>query len=215
MKLVNGSTSNVQYPINGTCPHCGHTSLFSGYNGLYDVKFGDKHFAGQRQCPNPKCRGQVFTIHNPYEGITLMYPHSLISFDKENIPEKVLSSFEEAVKCHSIECYVAAGIMIRKTLEVMCEDRHATGGNLYQRLNSLATMVIIPQELKEGFHELRLLGNDAAHVESQTFNQVGKQEIEISIEFTKEILKGVYQYESLLSKLRGLKRGSSPTPPAT
>jgi hypothetical protein len=54
--------------------------------------------------------------------------------------------------------------------------------------------------------ELRLLGNDAAHIESQTFNEIGKNEIEVSIEFTKEILKAVYQYENLLEKIRGLKK---------
>jgi hypothetical protein len=50
------------------------------------------------------------------------------------------------------------------------------------------------------------LGNDAAHIESQTFNDVGKTEVEISIEFTKEILKAVYQYEGLLSRIRSLKK---------
>ena len=54
--------------------------------------------------------------------------------------------------------------------------------------------------------ELRLLGNDAAHIEADTFEKIGKDELEISIEFTKEILKAVYQYESLLEKLRSLKK---------
>ena len=53
--------------------------------------------------------------------------------------------------------------------------------------------------------DLRLLGNDAAHFEAQTYNEIGKEEIEVSIDFVKEILKAVYQYESLLSKLRNLK----------
>ena len=55
-------------------------------------------------------------------------------------------------------------------------------------------------------HELRLLGNDAAHIEANTFEQIGKEELEISIDFTKEILKAVYQYESLLERLRSLKK---------
>ena len=69
----------------------------------------------------------------------------------------------------------------------------------------MGTKIVIPRELLEGMQELRLLGNDAAHIESQTFNEIGKNEIEISIEFTKEILKAVYQYESLLDKIRSLK----------
>lgn len=53
--------------------------------------------------------------------------------------------------------------------------------------------------------DLRLLGNDAAHIEAKTFSEIGKEEIEISIDFTKEILKAVYQYENLLDKLKKLK----------
>ncbi|MEJ7644319.1 MAG: hypothetical protein WKF87_06970 [Chryseolinea sp.] len=54
--------------------------------------------------------------------------------------------------------------------------------------------------------ELRLLGNDAAHIEARVFAEIGPEEIKISLEFTIEILKAVYQYEALVAKLRGLKK---------
>jgi len=60
--------------------------------------------------------------------------------------------------------------------------------------------------LLAGLDDLRLLGNDAAHIESQEFNAVGKEEAEIGIQFTKEVLKAVFQYSDLLVKLRSLKR---------
>jgi hypothetical protein len=53
---------------------------------------------------------------------------------------------------------------------------------------------------------LRLLGNDAAHVEAKTYDSVGSEEIEAGIELTKEILKAVYQLNDLLSRLRALKK---------
>jgi len=64
----------------------------------------------------------------------------------------------------------------------------------------------MPQELLDGLDDLRLLGNDAAHVEAKTYQQVGKEEVEVSLEFTKEVLKAVYQYSALLDRLRNLKR---------
>ncbi len=97
--------------------------------------------------------------------------------------------------------------MVRKTLEEVCRDRGATGDNLKKRIRSLGDKVLVPNELLEGADELRLLGNDAAHVESQEFNQVGKDEVEVGIEFAKELLKAVYQYSTLLQKLRALKKG--------
>ena len=70
--------------------------------------------------------------------------------------------------------------------------------NLKDRLRDLGTKVILPQELLTGLDDLRLLGNDAAHIESQEFNAVGKEEVEIGIQFTKEVLKAVFQYSDLL-----------------
>jgi hypothetical protein len=64
---------------------------------------------------------------------------------------------------------------------------------------------MIPIELINGMDDLRLLGNDAAHIENKTFEEIGNDEIEISIEFTKEILKATYQYEHLLQRLKSLK----------
>ena len=54
--------------------------------------------------------------------------------------------------------------------------------------------------------ELRVLGNDAAHIEAKTYDDIGAKELEVASLFTKEILKGVYQYKSLLSALRNFKK---------
>jgi hypothetical protein len=57
----------------------------------------------------------------------------------------------------------------------------------------------------DGLDDLRLLGNDAAHIESNVYDRIGREEVEVGIEFTKEVLKAVYQYSALLARLRGLK----------
>lgn len=190
--------------ISTRCPHCGHIGSFESIGP--DIQSGNRIF-GLRRCPNGKCFGHLFFVIDIHSGeILVTHPSDAIPFDKENIPEKVLNAFQEAIISHSNNCFIASAIMIRKTLEEICSNRGATGKNLYSRLEDLGTRIVIPKELLEGMQELRLLGNDAAHIESSTFDEVGKNEVEISIEFTKEILKAVYQYESLLGKLRSLKK---------
>ena len=78
------------------------------------------------------------------------------------------------------------------------------------RISDLGTRVVLPKELFQALDDIRLLGNDAAHVESQDYAKVGKDEVEIAIEFAKEVLKAVYQYAGFLGRLRGLK--NQPTP---
>src|SRR5947209_13691268 len=121
-----------------------------------------------------------------------MYPAERIDFDPGNVPDAVLAALEEAVACHANRCYVAASMMVRKSLEVVCEDRAATGDNLFQRIEALARNVVLPQGYIDGLHNLRLLGNDAAHVESRDYNQVGADEVEAGIEVIKDLLRAIY-----------------------
>ena len=117
-----------------------------------------------------------------------------------------MKSLEEAITCHANQCYTAAAIMVRKTLEELCTVQNSSGGNLKQRITALGANVILPPELLEGLDDLRLLGNDAAHIESQAYNKVGAEELEVAIEVTKEVLKAIYQYSALLSRLKALKK---------
>jgi len=121
------------------------------------------------------------------------YPPEIIDFDSANVPEPVVAALEEAITCHANACYVAAAMMVRKTLEELCGDRGAAGANLKERLKALGGKVVLPQELLDGLDDLRLLGNDATHFDSQVYNKVGREEVELGVEFTKEVLKGVYQ----------------------
>jgi hypothetical protein len=132
------------------------------------------------------------------------YPPEVIDFDTTNVPPNVVAALEEAIICHANECYVAAAIMVRKALEELCADRGATGNTLKERITVLRGKVVLPQELLDGLDDLRLLGNDAAHIESKVYDKVGREEVEVGVEFTKEVLKAVYQMSDLLARLRGL-----------
>ena len=59
--------------------------------------------------------------------------------------------------------------------------------------------------------ELRLLGNDAAHIEAKVYEQIGHDEVEAAIDLTKEILKAVYQLDGLVKRLTGLRSAGPPT----
>jgi hypothetical protein len=206
-KILN-PTSISGSNISTVCPHCNVAGVFVLLTQSDVKNQDDGYIFGQRRCPNPSCRGHLFfEINGMLDNYSLkIYPSSKINFNKDGIPTRVLAAFEEAITCHSSNCYVASAIMLRKTLEEICNEKGADGSNLFKRLQSLATIIIVPKELVEATQDLRLLGNDAAHLEAETYEQIGKEEIEISIEFTKEIIKAVYQYQGLLGKLRGLKK---------
>ncbi len=211
-QVVNAVHNTNWAVVRVRCPSCKRQGTFDGLPNIMDLviqNISPPVTTGQRRCPNPECQALLFfALQNGK--ILVSYPPELLDFDPVNLPATVLAAFEESITCHANRCLTAAAIMVRKTLEELCLDRQATGSNLKERIRSLGAKVVLPQELLDGLDDLRLLGNDAAHIESQEFNKVGQEEVEIGIEFTKEVLKAVYQYSALLTRLRALKK-----PPGT
>lgn len=205
--LVRG---NFQSQHSGTqisirCPGCRQLGTFMLVPQAVDIAIQGGVVLGMRKCPNNACNVNIFFVHQGSQ-LLASYPPETLDFDASGVPAAVSESLEEALTCHAHQCFVAAAIMVRKTLEALCRDRGATGSSLKERIGALGSKVVLPKELLDALDDLRLLGNDAAHIESQEYDQVGKQEVEVAISVTKEVLKAVYQYASLLSQLRALKK---------
>jgi hypothetical protein len=189
------------------CPGCGHVGTFEPINNVTDIYVNQSHiWLCQRRCPNPSCHAHVFCIHSNEGKVLRTYPAQRIDFDPKSIPDRIVKTFSEALSCHAENLHVAAAIMIRRTLEELCEDKKATGINLKDRIGALQSVVVLPKELFVALDDLRLLGNDAAHLEAKTYDSIGPDEIEVAIALTKEVLKAVYQLDSLVSRLRTLKK---------
>ena len=173
--------------------------------GINDLDIGDGVLCGQRFCPNAECRGHVFVVQQRGELIE-SYPPSTIDFNSNGIPASILASIDEALRCHSVGCFTASALLVRRTLEEVCLDKGAKGKDLKARIADLKAKIVVPSELFEAMDELRLLGNDAAHIEAKSYDKVSGEELEVAIEFAKELLKALYQYSGLLSRLRALKK---------
>lgn len=208
--------------LNIRCPSCRHVGAFHGV-GINDVGWnrftrspnGAKHAAsvkvGVRQCPNRDCKSIVFFAEGTGEDAgRQVFPPEVIDFDATNLPPDLLSSLEEAIKCHAAGCYRASALMVRRTLEELCDNKSAKGANLKLRIAALSSNAVIPGDLLNAADELRILGNDAAHIEAKDYDKIGKEESELAIELAKELLKAVYQYTSLVARLTALKKPATP-----
>ncbi|MGE0383437.1 MAG: DUF4145 domain-containing protein [Gammaproteobacteria bacterium] len=178
---------------------------FEPLQEIADANVGNV-WLGQRRCPNPTCHAHLFCIHDRGGSVLRTYPPQRVDFEPKNIPDRIVRTFTESLSCYAENLHVAAAIMIRRTLEELCEDKKAGGNSLKDRIAALQSIVVLPKELFTALDDLRLLGNDAAHIEAKTYDSVGTAEIEVAIELTKEILKAVYQLDGLVERLRSLKK---------
>jgi hypothetical protein len=214
IRVENATTAGPGRIVSLRCPACrqqGTFELFPSANDLItyiQVAGGPpQFFLGQRRCPNPACHNQVFVVINAANGALIAsYPPERFDFDSTSIPGPVAKAFEEATACHSQGSFTAAAMMVRKTLELLCGDRGASGDDLKARIRNLGTKIVIPGELLQASDDLRLLGNDAAHIEARTYDEIGHEEVEAAFALTKEILKATYQYGALLERLKSLKK---------
>lgn len=193
-----------------TCPGCKNNAIFIKCADIPDLRTGDingvAHSFGQRKCPDSACGTHVFIYSNSSNEATQSYPTAAINFDSKNIPAQIADSLEEAITCFGEDAYIAAAIMIRRTLEELCQEKAANGADLKKKIAALKSNVVLPEHLFTAMDELRLLGNDAAHIESRIYDQIGKEEVSIAIELTMEILKAVYQLDGLVKRLQSLKK---------
>ncbi|HYL32995.1 MAG TPA: DUF4145 domain-containing protein [Stellaceae bacterium] len=203
-KYISGAPTFKPGVVSLRCPSCRRNGSFSGFTNIADVQLTVQDFAGMRVCPNPECKELVFIIANGAD-ITA-YPAERLDFDPGGIPPKILASFEEALTDHANQCFKSSAIMVRRTLEEICADKGAKGNGLKERLTALQSVIVVPKELLDAADELRILGNDAAHLEARVYDDIGKTEVEAAIDLCKEILKAVYQLDSLVKRLKALKK---------
>lgn len=96
--------------------------------------------------------------------ILKIYPNSLPGVVSEQIPETIKKDFEEALVCEAAGSYRGAAALARRTLQVICLEKGAPEKKkLHEQIDWLFDKNIITQDIKDWAHEVRYVGNDAAH----------------------------------------------------
>ena len=190
--------------VTARCPSCDHEAVFEAFEEVKDLLYRGRVY-GQRRCPNPECNAHLFFIGKEGQRVATFPPQKAV-VEKDGVPHQVLAFLDEAVDCHANGCYTAAAIMVRRTLEEICADKHVKGPSLEARLRALGREIIIPAKLLDGMSALQLLGSDKSHVQLSHFQRADKDEVEAALAFTREILKAAYQYDKLVEKLKTLEK---------
>ena len=106
-----------------------------------------------------------------------------------NPPRDVLAAMEKQMRAEREKRAVILGSEGERDAKI----NEAEGDNLKARLTALKAKVVLPKDLFTAMTELRLLGNDDAHVRATDYSDVGKGEVDIAIRLTREYLKAPHQ----------------------
>lgn len=130
------------------------------------------------------------------ESITIeaLYPSAQSKLS--GLPYRIQNTYEISLKVRTIDANAYA-VLLGRILEMICEDRKATGKTLYNQLQDLVVKGEIPVKLVEVAQNLRVLRNVGAHA---SLGELTKDEIPILDDLCRAILEYVYSAPYLAEK---------------
>jgi hypothetical protein len=108
-----------------------------------------------------------------------------------NVPPGVATPFRDAHKSLENDSPVAAAVMCRRTIEMVCKHFKVSGGNLAAQIDALHDAGKIDARLRDWAHVLRQDGNTAAHGEDADEN-ITTADAQDLVDLTDAILEYVF-----------------------
>lgn len=130
--------------------------------------------------------------------------------DVARLPETVAMLYEETQKALLNATPVLTGIGLRALVETVCKEKKAPGKVLQNQIDGLVTMGILTKTDADVLHEIRSMGNEAAH---EAVPHPDEQLV-LAMEVVEHLLKSVYIIPYKLKKFSKSKpaKAAAPTP---
>ncbi len=113
------------------------------------------------------------------------YPkHSYIAHTA--VPKEIAKDFIESNRCYDNQAYNASVAMSRRAIQKICKSRGATKKKLDEQIDE-----VIPPDLKNFAHEIRLWGNLGAHPDD-VIEDVSKDDAREMIDFVEHLFEYLY-----------------------
>ncbi len=180
----------VYWDVMAICANC-QRAILAAING----NSRQSGYVAPMSAPNP--------LHNNMYRLTAVVPNPPPLNAPEYTPENIGSTFRQSMDNLRRGNWDACGMAGRKALDLATKhlDPSLAGKKLVDRIDALAAAYRITPDLKEWAHEVRRLGNDAAHDD----DPFSKDDAESLIQFTRTFLEYAFTLPGSLAKRRAEK----------
>ena len=159
------------------CPSCKNYNIINAY---WDSSYG--------KVTESKKYEDIYCGDNVYE--TVLYPvvSELSNGANGIVPNDILKTFRKSLELKSVDSESCL-VKLRKTLELICNDKNAIGHNLNDKLKKLFESGILPSTLKSASNITRKLGNMGAH---ESDIEISTTELSSTIKLVEYIIQYIY-----------------------
>ena len=190
----------------GDCPHCGTTSVaFTHKTSIISNRLGQQWTDAVGECGH--CgRGIIAMVQGNVQKVEEFYRHGMTiapslppTSAPAHTPPNVARFFEQGME-NLARNFDAAGTMFRKALDIALKESFPElHGTLMHRIDSAAATGILTADMAAWAHQIRRLGNDAAH-EAEPFSENDAKDLH---NFTDLILRYLFTLPGMLEDARG------------
>lgn len=181
VRTANGQVLHVRY----RCPWCSNFSNVDAF-GPVPMGAGRQHAAHVLVCQNPRCGLASLLLTNGVANPDSIYPNPQATYEAPGVPEAIAEDFEEALGCQAAGFVLGAAVVGRRVLQSALVDKGAQKYNLVDQINEIGDDVL-PKLLKIASQQVRLIGNDAAHL-----REVSNEDAAALISFVQQVLYQMY-----------------------
>jgi hypothetical protein len=180
---------------------CGFCDRLVSKNPAYILVAKDnisKQFGHLFFCPNCYLPS-TFIFNESHSDLDLWYPGPKFGAPLKHLPEDLNQIYEEARNCTTYQAYTAAVMLCRKILMNVAVLEGAQERLTFKEyVNYLETNNYLPVKGKDWTDQIRAKGNDANH----KIEDIKKEDAEIIIYFTENLLRNIYELPGSLQKLQ-------------
>lgn len=183
------------------CPHCNRfTHLESKFT------FGNQ--TGQWETAECNACHKAVLIFGTMQTI---YPHPLPKIIDARIKNAIKKDYEESLLCFSVSAYRAAAVMARRALQSICLDKGANEvEKLEKQIDWLFSQGVITKDLKDWAHEVRSVGNNAAHPKKPDEDQpVSKEDADDILQLLEQFCQVLYVAPAIAEERKKSRQSSS------
>ena len=112
-----------------------------------------------------------------------------------NLPMRLEEIYRETLHAYNNNLDMLCAIGIRTLIEGICADQEIAGKNLQAKIEGLSS--ILPRNIVSNLHNLRFMGNEAAH-ELQSSD---RNELHLAIEICEDLLNFIYELDYRATQL--------------
>lgn len=159
------------------CPSCRNYNIINAY---WDSSYG--------KVTESKKYEDIYCGDNVYE--TILYPvvSELSNGANGIVPNDILKTFRKSLELKSVDSDSCL-VKLRKTLELICNDKNVIGHNLNDKLKKLFELGILPSTLKSASNITRKLGNMGVH---ESDIEISTTELSSTIKLVEYIIQYIY-----------------------